>query len=101
MVASRLRNTSLNGFYARAMTGCLGERRVARDDRRIKPSVDRAKPAICRHFKTGHSGERDRGRVSSIARCLQTASPCGLSFASSVARTSAHAHDAAGDRVEP
>jgi len=22
------------------------------------PSVDRAKPAINRHFKTGHSGER-------------------------------------------
>jgi len=58
-----------------------------------RPFVDTSKPAI--------SSGRDRGRVSSTARCLPTANPYGPSFASSVARTSAHAHDAAGDRVEP
>ena len=65
------------------------------------PSVDRAKPAICRHFKTGHFGESDRGQVSSISRFTPTANPCGPSFSSSVVRISAHAHDAAGDRAAP
>ena len=55
-----------------------------------RPFVDTSKPAI--------SGERARGRLSSIARCPQTANRCGPWCASSVVRISAHARDAAGDR---